>query len=79
MARQLSYISFQTLPVKARKSIIADILSDKYGYDIPDSGKQREKAYTKALTSFQKSIGLAGNGVICEATFNAISPVVISK
>lgn len=70
MAKQLTYIHFQSLPVKVRKFIVAHILVNQEGYTI--SNEKKEKSINKAIVSFQKSIGLAGNGIICEKTFNAL-------
>ena len=75
MSKQLSFSSFQVLPVKVRKYIISKRLSEAWGYSISGQGKQFDKAYTKALTQFQQKCGLVGNGVVCEKTFTALGPI----
>ena len=76
MSKQISYTSFQLLPLKVRKSIVSEVLSSRWNYLIEGEGKHREKSYTKALIQFQKDLGLAGNGIVCEKTFNALGPIV---
>ena len=79
MAKQLTYNKFQSMPVKVRKSLVCDILITRWNYLINGEGKQREKAYNKALTQFQKTHNLVGNGVICEKTFNALGPIEMTN
>lgn len=68
----MSYHSFEILPVKVRNSLAADVLSNVWGYHIEDDKNKRERSYKKALVAFQKSNGLAGNGMICEQTFKLL-------
>ena len=78
MSKPLSYIHFQSLPVKVRKSAIAHVLSTRFNYVIEGEGKKFERSYLKALTDFQKSSGLGGNGVVCEKTFELLAPVTLT-
>jgi murein L,D-transpeptidase YcbB/YkuD len=77
MGKTLSFIHFQSLPVKVRKSAVAHVLANRFNYSIEGEGKKFERAYLKALIDFQKSVGLGGNGVICEKTFECLSPVTV--
>lgn len=72
MGKRMSYHSFEALPVKVRSSIAAQILSEQWGYHIDSNPNKREKSFKKALVSFQKARGLAGNGMICEKTFDLL-------
>lgn len=72
MSKQLTFIHFQSFPLKVRKAIVADVLVSHQGYKISEEAAKRDKSINKAIVTFQKSIGLAGNGVICEKTFDAL-------
>lgn len=68
----MKYTHFLSLPVKARKHLVAEELRNTYNYDIVDSSSKRDKQFIKALTAFQASVGLTPNGVVCENTFNKL-------
>lgn len=75
MNKQLTFNSFQILPLKVRKSLVCEVLISRWHYNISGEGKERERAFSKALIHFQKSIGAAGNGIVCEKTFEALGPI----
>lgn len=70
MSKRLTYNSFLMLPVKVRNSLVSEVLINKWGYNIDNSSNKHDRALKKALISFQKSNGLAGNAVVCEKTFD---------
>lgn len=72
MSKRLTYNSFSMMPVKIRNSLVSEVLTNKWGYNIDASCNKHDKAFKKALIAFQKSMGLAGNAVVCEKTFNLL-------
>lgn len=72
MSKRLTFSKFRGLPLKVRNSLVKEVLTDKWGYNIESNDKRRERSILKALSTFQKDNGLGPNGVVCEKTFNAL-------
>lgn len=69
--KTLTYNAFSVMPVKARKALVIDALK-ALGYELDESCRRKDAAYSRALSKFQKDNGLTPNGVVCEKTFVAL-------
>lgn len=71
MSKRLSYHRFNLLPLKQRWNLVCKALEIK-GYEFTDNPNKKDRQVKRALSEFQKSNGLPGNGTICEESFDLL-------
>jgi len=70
MSKNLTFVRFNSYPVKVRISMVETKLNE-LGYVCNTNGK-RDRQYIEALKKFQSDNGLSPNAVVCIKTFETL-------